>query len=179
MSFFNSRALPLALAVIAIGGPWAAAQGCVAAHSNQRSVPAARRWHVGLQRRLAGVSGALAHGNGVCAGKLPGQPGKYGWSELLSHSARTRHNLGHGPVPLSCRNCADGSKSQSAQRVGVQRGYSRRGRTGTRPDRWQRWFPPSRIHLLVRSRIDVQLQERHAFSERPVGHLPRPAAKRA
>jgi hypothetical protein len=37
MSFFNSRALPLALAVIAIGGPWAAAQGCVAAHSNQRS----------------------------------------------------------------------------------------------------------------------------------------------
>ena len=37
MSFFNSRMLPVALAVIAIGGQWAVAQGCVAAHSNQRS----------------------------------------------------------------------------------------------------------------------------------------------
>jgi len=37
MSFFKSRILPVALAVIAIGAPWAAAQGCVAAHSNQRS----------------------------------------------------------------------------------------------------------------------------------------------
>lgn len=37
MSFAKSRILPLALALIAFGGQWASAQGCVAAHSNQRS----------------------------------------------------------------------------------------------------------------------------------------------
>ncbi|MGA2570905.1 MAG: hypothetical protein ABSF23_10320 [Terracidiphilus sp.] len=37
MSFFNSKVLLLALALIAISGQWACAQGCVAAHSNQRS----------------------------------------------------------------------------------------------------------------------------------------------
>ena len=37
MSFFNSKILPLALALIASSGQWASAQGCVAARSNQRS----------------------------------------------------------------------------------------------------------------------------------------------
>ena len=38
MSFFNTKGLLLALAtVFAIGAQWAGAQGCVAAHSNQRS----------------------------------------------------------------------------------------------------------------------------------------------
>ena len=37
MSFAKSRILPLALAFFATAGQWASAQGCVAAHSNQRS----------------------------------------------------------------------------------------------------------------------------------------------
>ncbi len=37
MSFFNSKVLSIALALIAISGEWAFAQGCVAAHSNQRT----------------------------------------------------------------------------------------------------------------------------------------------
>ena len=37
MFFPNSRVLPLTLAFVAFAGQWACAQGCVAAHSNQRS----------------------------------------------------------------------------------------------------------------------------------------------
>jgi len=37
MSIFNTKVLSFALALIAMGGEWACAQGCVAAHSNQRS----------------------------------------------------------------------------------------------------------------------------------------------
>lgn len=37
MSFLNRKALTIALAVIGMGGEWACAQGCVAAHSYQRS----------------------------------------------------------------------------------------------------------------------------------------------
>jgi hypothetical protein len=37
MLFLNRRVLSIALAVIGLGGEWASAQGCVAAHSYQRS----------------------------------------------------------------------------------------------------------------------------------------------
>jgi hypothetical protein len=37
MSFANSKIVSIALALIGIGAQWACAQGCVAAHSNQRT----------------------------------------------------------------------------------------------------------------------------------------------
>ena len=37
MSFFNTKGLLFALAIAFVGAQWAGAQGCVAAHSNQRS----------------------------------------------------------------------------------------------------------------------------------------------
>lgn len=37
MSLFNGKILPVAFAVLSMSGGWACAQGCVAAHSNQRS----------------------------------------------------------------------------------------------------------------------------------------------